>query len=78
MHIAFKAADEEKLAALNQICQRQHPEPLPAVFKEDIEVWADYAKVTAPLAACLNKLQAEDKAYMGCLLPTLRKLKVAV
>lgn len=31
-----------------------------------------------PLAICLDKLQAEDNAYMGCLLPNLMVMKDAL
>jgi hypothetical protein len=68
-------SDQEKLNKLNKICQRQHPHALPLILEEDKEVWSEYVKVTAPLAVCLDKLQAEEKAFMGCLLPQLRLLK---
>lgn len=74
-NLSTEVSDQDKLNKLNQICQRQHPHALPLILEEDIEVWSEYVKVTAPLAACLDKLQAEEKAYMGCLLPQLRLLK---
>ena len=67
--------DIEKRNKLNQICQRQYPQPLPHITEDDVQIWSDYVKVTAPLAVCLDTLQGEDKAYMGCLLPHLQVLK---
>uniref|UniRef100_UPI00358F4092 uncharacterized protein n=1 Tax=Myxine glutinosa TaxID=7769 RepID=UPI00358F4092 len=79
-HDAYKCLltevlDMDKRNNLNQICQRQHPHPLPHITEDDVQIWSEYVKVTAPLAACLDVLQGEEKAYMGCLLPHLQVLK---
>ncbi len=37
----------------------------------DIEHLKEYAQVMTPVAMALDKLQGEDLAYLGCLLPTL-------
>uniref|UniRef100_UPI00358E8F2E uncharacterized protein n=2 Tax=Myxine glutinosa TaxID=7769 RepID=UPI00358E8F2E len=79
-HDAYKCLltevlDMDKRNNLNQICQRQHPHPLPHITEYDVQIWSEYVKVTAPLAACLDVLQGEEKAYMGCLLPHLQVLK---
>ena len=79
-HDAYKCLltevlDLDKRNKLNQISQRQHPDPLPHITQNDVQIWSEYVKVTAPLAACLDVLQGEEKAYMGCLLPHLQVLK---
>ena len=42
----------------------------------DKEVLEEYVKVMAPVAVCLDRLQAEENAYMGILLPNLMLLKL--
>jgi hypothetical protein len=37
----------------------------------DIDYLKEYAQVMGPVAKALDKLQGEDLAYLGCLLPTL-------
>lgn len=67
--------DVDRRNKLNQICQRQQPNPLPTITEEDVKVWSEYVKVTAPLAICLDVLQGEETTYMGDLLPHLQLLK---
>ena len=42
------------------------------------QVLQEYCKVMKPLANCLDRLQAEENAYLGVLLPTLTLMRVAL
>ena len=41
----------------------------------DVAFLQDYVAIMKPVAQALNILQAEDKMYMACLLPTISILK---
>ena len=42
------------------------------------QVLQEYCKVMKPLINCLDRLQAEENAYLGVLLPTLTLMRVAL
>ncbi|XP_076052167.1 uncharacterized protein LOC143031784 isoform X2 [Oratosquilla oratoria] len=44
----------------------------------DKQVLSEYAKVMEPVARCLSKLQGEENAYMGTLLPSLQLMRIAL
>jgi len=44
---------------------------LPFLKEVELEFISEYLSVMKPIAAALNKLQAEKECYYGCLLPTL-------
>ena len=44
---------------------------IPAFTVPDMVFLKEYARVMKPVAKALDKLQGEEKAYLGCLLPTL-------
>ena len=70
-----EVADGDKVSKLNQIYQRTQPHDLPLILEEDKAVWSENVEVATPLAVCLDRLQAEERAYKGCFLPQLRQLK---
>ncbi|KAG0705271.1 hypothetical protein GWK47_024528 [Chionoecetes opilio] len=45
---------------------------------QDKQVLQEYCKVMKPLANCLDRLQTEENAYLGVLLPTLTLMRVAL
>ncbi|QQP38555.1 Uncharacterized protein FKW44_019160, partial [Caligus rogercresseyi] len=43
---------------------------------EDVTIMKEYVTAMEPVAACLDNLQAEEKAYMGMFLPSLFIMKL--
>jgi len=44
--------------------------------EEDVTIIKEYVRVMEPVSACLDTLQAEEKAYMGMFLPSLFIMKL--
>jgi hypothetical protein len=64
--------DADKKDMLNDVICRQD---LATFFETDQRLLSQYCKIMQPVAACLDSLQSEEKAYMGNLLPTLKLMK---
>ncbi|MEL7308304.1 MAG: hypothetical protein AAGK05_10865 [Pseudomonadota bacterium] len=69
--------DDGKRQAVNKVMLNLK-KPLEPFNTDDVTFLKEYAKVMAPIAKSLDKLQGEEDAYLGVLLPTiaitLRKL----
>jgi len=64
--------DSERRERLNVAIRKQG---LPIFYDTDKALLAQYCKIMKPVATCLDILQAEEKAYMGNFLPTLKLMK---
>eukprot|EP00096_Caligus_rogercresseyi_P013875 TRINITY_DN646_c0_g1_i10.p1 TRINITY_DN646_c0_g1~~TRINITY_DN646_c0_g1_i10.p1 ORF type:complete len:713 (-),score=162.64 TRINITY_DN646_c0_g1_i10:334-2472(-) len=66
--------DPQKFMEFNELLQRI---PKVSVFvEEDVTIMKEYVTAMEPVAACLDNLQAEEKAYMGMFLPSLFIMKL--
>ena len=70
--------DDGKRQAVNKVMLNLKKPLEPFNADDDVTVLKEYAMVMAPIAKSLDKLQGEEDAYLGVLLPTiaitLRKL----
>jgi hypothetical protein len=64
--------DPERREKLNVVLRKQS---LPIFYDADKALLAQYCKIMKPVATCLDILQAEEKAYMGIFLPTIKLMK---
>ncbi|QQP58240.1 Uncharacterized protein FKW44_003489 [Caligus rogercresseyi] len=62
--------DPQKFMEFNELLQR-----IPFV-EEDVTIMKEYVTAMEPVAACLDNLQAEEKAYLGMFLPSLFIMKL--
>ena len=61
-----------KISQINSICASNNISTFTPVDKDIIK---EFLLVMEPVTACLDKLQSEDDAYMGVLLPALYVLR---
>ena len=62
--------DDGKRQAVNKVMLNLK-KPLEPFNADDVTFLKEYAKVMAPIAKSLDKLQGEEDAYLGVLLPTI-------
>ncbi|KAG0715632.1 hypothetical protein GWK47_011487 [Chionoecetes opilio] len=75
--------DDARLEAVNEVLRNEggtnrNRTSYYGFDDQDKQVLQEYCKVMKPLANCLDRLQTEENAYLGVLLPTLTLMRVAL
>ncbi|KAG0718733.1 Zinc finger BED domain-containing protein 4 [Chionoecetes opilio] len=73
--------DDARLEAVNEVLRNEGGTNRTSYYgfdDQDKQVLQEYCKVMKPLANCLDRLQTEENAYLGVLLPTLTLMRVAL